>query len=236
MSNNLDLTQLVDTSVDKETLINDKGGELDAALTETLDVDFTSTSQTLSNTNFRRHFQFNATNLSVARDLTVPAIKRFFFVNNAAGTATLSVVRGSTSIGIEAGANGLFYTDGTTNGLVQAAGGGATRYDVGAFVGGVPTVSVSVLSYPFPRSVTFPSGLTNSQGYAGTAPSAQTDFDIRRNGVSVGTMGFANGSQTAVFTMASDTQYTAGQRLEVVAPANLNGLSDLMMALAGSED
>lgn len=236
MSNNLDLTQMTSNQIDKHVTNNDGNGELDAALTESLDVDFTSSDATLSDTDFRRHFEFNATNLSTARTLTVPNIKRFFFVNNESGTDTLTVVRGATSIVIEAGENGLFYCDGTTDGLIQAAGGGAAKYDVGAFVGGVPTVSVSVLSYPFPRSVTFPSGLTNSQGYAGTAPSAQTDFDIQRNGVSVGTMGFANGSQTAVFTMASATQYTIGQRLEVIAPANLNGLSDLMMSLAGTED
>lgn len=125
MSNNLNLDQVAEAQTSKEVTINDQAGQLDAAVTETLDVDFTSGNVSLTDVQFRRQFQFNATNLSVARTLTVPQIKRFFFVNNAAGTATLNVIRGSTSIQLAAAANGLFYTDGTTNGLVQTAGDAA---------------------------------------------------------------------------------------------------------------
>ena len=123
MSINLNLPQVAASQNQKEVTINDMSGDLDAAVTETHDMDFTSGNVTLTDAEFREHFQFNATNLSVARTVTVPLIKRFFFVNNAAGTGTLDVVRGSTSLEIAVGGNGLFYTDGTTNGLVQAAGG-----------------------------------------------------------------------------------------------------------------
>lgn len=124
MSNNLGRTEVAASQTQKEVTINDSDGRIDAALTETLDLDFTSADVTLTTAQFQTAFRFNATNLSTARALTVPAVKRFFFVDNTDGTATLTVTRGTTTIDVEPGENGLFYSDGTTDGLVQASGGG----------------------------------------------------------------------------------------------------------------
>lgn len=526
MSNNLDLTQLASNSVDFTVLVNTVTGELDAAIGELLTIDFSSDNQTVTATQFRRNFEFRSSNLSVARTLTVQAIRRFFFVNNTDGTATLSVVLGSTTIEIEAGGNGLFRTDGTADGLIQTAGGagGASAFtalsdtpgdytgqgllnvrvnaaetglefgaavtlaakpsrrgafvslsanqsipnnsgtvlvfatrnydtthqpidagesqrfwlganktfidgdvttgtdvvaesahgfttgegpvrltssgtlpaglavdtnywiitvdinniafatsranaladtrvditaaagggthtietadklvvpagvsavrvsgschwasasngirapaivrntdfgligrtedkyvaggtgtdnvqpmsspvipvsegdffqlnvfqnsggavnvladsgtsfsieavefeentsiaeDVSGEVGGVPATSTVLIRRVFTRSVEFPAGLPFSQGYAGTAPNAETDFDIQRNGVSIGTMRFANGANTATFIAASDTTFSAGDRLEVISPANLNTLANLTYTLVGNRN
>lgn len=494
MSDNLALPQVTENQDDKEVTINDQAGALDAAITETINLDFGSGNVALTAAQFRGSFEFNATNLSVASVLTVQAIKRFFFVNNEAGTATLSVTLGATTIDVEPGGNGLFYTDGTANGMIQAAGGGGgsttasvialaarptrrgafvslsanqsipnntgpalvfatvnydtehqpldagenqrfwlganqtfvdgdltigtevvaitghgfttgegpvrlsnsggslplglaidTNYwiiavdintiafatsranaladtrvditgagggthrietsdklvvpagvsavrvsgschwdsaangnrapaiirnanfgligrtedkyvaggtgtdnvqpmsspvipvsegdffqlvafqnsggavnvladsgtsfsieaveydeatslpeDVGGEVGGVPATSTVLLRKVFSRDVVFPIGLTNAQGYAGTAPNAATDFDLQKNGVSFGTMSFANASNTATFTAASETTFNAGDRLEVVSPANLNTLANLAYNLVGN--
>lgn len=125
-TNNIGITQVSPTQDGKTVTINDAFGAYDSAITESLDLDFTSADVTLTDSQFRGAFSFVATNLSTARLLTVPAIKRFFFVDNSAGTDTLSVVRGSTSIDMLPGGNGLFYADGTTDGLTQAAGGGSS--------------------------------------------------------------------------------------------------------------
>lgn len=125
MSNNLDLPQVAASQDSKEITINNATGGIDAAFTELLSVDLSSADQVLSDANFRSAYKFTATGNTVSRNLTVPAIKRPFVVDNAAGTATLNVVRGSTTIAIAAGENGQFYTDGTTNGLIQIGGGGA---------------------------------------------------------------------------------------------------------------
>jgi hypothetical protein len=108
-------------------------------------------------------------------------------------------------------------------------------YDVGAMFTGVPGASVVLLRYKFPRDVTFAAGLSPSQGVAGTAATAQTDFDIKRNGVSVGTMRFAAAATAATFIMASQTIFTAGQVLTVVAPGTPDAtLSDVGFVLAGT--
>lgn len=123
MSDNLALTQLTSNSVDFTVLVNLQSSEIDAAITELFSADFTSGNVTITATQFRRNFEFATTNLTSASVMTVQAIKRFFFVNNATGTADCTVKLGTTEIVIAAGGNGLFRTDGTANGLVQAAGG-----------------------------------------------------------------------------------------------------------------
>lgn len=275
MSNNLGRTEVAASQNQKEVTINDSDGALDAAITETIDVNFASGSVTLSNSQFRGAFRFNATGLSVARNLTVPALKRFFFVDNAAGLAILSVVRGTTSINIAAGGNGLFYSDGSANGLVQAAGGGGggggattflaltdtpasytsqagklpqvnsgetalefvtKTYDIGgAFGGSSIGSSVVVLQYVFPRAVSIPSGATSSRGKAGTAATAQTDFDLRKNNVSFGTMRWVAAATVATFVGVSATSFAAGDELTIVAPSGADAtLANIAYTIAGT--
>lgn len=124
MSNNTARTEVAEGQNQKEVTINDSDGRLDAALTEFLDNDYTSGDVTLTTTEFQSNVRFNATNLTVARALNLPEIKKLFVVDNASGTATLTVTQGSTTIALLATDVGLFYTDGTTNGLVQVGGGG----------------------------------------------------------------------------------------------------------------
>jgi hypothetical protein len=86
-----------------------------------------------------------------------------------------------------------------------------------------PADGQTVLLTPIPDgiTVTLPAGLTGSKGIAKTAATAQTDFDIKKNGVSVGTMRYAASGTTASFIMASQTVLdgSAGDYLEIIAPA-----------------
>lgn len=110
----------------------------------------------------------------------------------------------------------------------------AEPYDIGATTNGSPTASLVLLRYPFPRAVTFPAGMLDSQGVAIIAATAQTDFDILKNGVSFGTMRFAASATTATFIAASSTSFVAGDVLSVVAPATPDvTLSNIGFSLAG---
>jgi hypothetical protein len=94
------------------------------------------------------------------------------------------------------------------------------------------TASEEVMAFDPGITWVMPISLTNSQGNIGgagaTAPSAQTDFDIQVNGVSVGTMRFAASATTATFIKASATTVALGERTSIVAPANLNGMAGLL--------
>lgn len=122
MSNNIGRTEVAAGQNQKEVTINDSDGRTDAALTESLTSDYASADVTLTDSQFQTSVNFKSTNLTVARALNVPAIKKFFIVDNMSGTATLTVTQGTTTIILSATATGLFYTDGVANGLVQTGG------------------------------------------------------------------------------------------------------------------
>jgi hypothetical protein len=130
-TSNLAITDVSASQNQKEVTINAAHNLLDVAITDSVDLDFTSGNVTLTDAQFRQNWVFVATNLSVARNLTVPAtIKRVFAVDNGAGTAALSVINGTTTIVMAIGDAAIFYTDGTTNSLVlitSGAGGGTVE-------------------------------------------------------------------------------------------------------------
>ena len=108
-------------------------------------------------------------------------------------------------------------------------------YDVGSFIEAAPTASQVVLRHVFARSVVFAAGLAPSQGAAGTAATAQTDFDIQKNGSSVGTMRFAASGTTSSFIMASQTTFAAGDVLKMVAPGTPDAtLAGITFTLSGT--
>jgi hypothetical protein len=111
---------------------------------------------------------------------------------------------------------------------------GTQPYDLGILFGGEPEANEVLVRYPFPREVVFPSGLTGSRGVSSVAATAQTDFDIRKNDSSVGTVGFAASATTATFIMASATTFAAGDVLTLVAPETPDAtLAELGLALVG---
>lgn len=119
MSNNLDFPEVQANQDNKEATIVEAQQRFDAAFTDFLSIDFTGADKTLSNTEFREHFVFRSANLSVARALNVPAIKRPFVVDNTAGSDKVTVTRGSTTIDVATGKRMFFYTDGTADGLIN---------------------------------------------------------------------------------------------------------------------
>lgn len=127
------------------------------------------------------------------------------------------------------------YDESSSGYWLPGGGGGAPPYDVGAMVTGLPDADAVCLRYKFPREVTFAAGLAPSQGVADVAATADTDFDIQQNGVSVGTMSFAAAATVATFDMASETVFDVGDVLTVIAPSSPDAtLADLSFVLAGT--
>jgi hypothetical protein len=111
---------------------------------------------------------------------------------------------------------------------------GLQPYDIGLTFTGKPAASVVMMRYPFPRAVTFPAGMTGSKGVAAVAATAQTDFDVKKNGSSVGTIRFAAAGTVATFIMASATSFDVGDILTVVAPGTADTtLADMGLAITG---
>lgn len=124
------------------------------------------------------------------------------------------------------------------NGLPKDSGIASSNveiYDCGCTYGGQPAAGATVLRLPMVRSVDFPTNLTASQGVIGTAATAQSDFDILKNGVSFGTMRFAAAGTTATFISGAGASFSAGDVLTVTAPNPQDAtLSDLGFILKGT--
>jgi hypothetical protein len=421
-SPNLAVPHVAAAQAQKEVTINQAVDLLDRAVTDVLTVDLGAGDVTLTAEQYRRHRVFRSANLTTARTLTLPAIKREVSVDNGTGTADLTVARGTGTVVIPAGAALVVYTDGSTNGLrpIGGVGGGGanelddlndvtitspvngdllqydgtewenvpgtqvfnrvalpfrgaliektgtqslpsstdtaitfdgaiydtdgfwssgnpTRLSVPAgvsrvrlssawrmtggsasiqtkmlrngveFVGmasssaasgfttghlfassavvsvaagdyfeviafasasrtidsgtrtwfaievvetstaadppgdwsfrkdGTPAASEVLLRAVIARKMRFAAALAGSVGYAGTAATATTDLDVRKNGTSFGTIRFPAASSTATFIAATATVFDPGDRLEVVAPASPDAtLGDIMVTLAGA--
>ena len=128
-----------------------------------------------------------------------------------------------------------YVNDGTSSQWAELPGAALQSYDLGGGCTGAPIASLVLMRYPFPRAATFPAGLTNSKGVAATAATAQTDFNLLKNGVSFGTMRFAAAGTVATFIAASATSFVVGDVLMVVAPGTPDAtLANIGFTLAGS--
>jgi hypothetical protein len=114
-------------------------------------------------------------------------------------------------------------------------GGGGTPYDIGVYFPGQPEAGAILLQLVASRAFTLPADLTGSQGYAGTAPMAQADLEIQKNGASIGTITFAASANTATYTFASAVTFAAGDRLTVIAPGSQDAsLADISITFKGT--
>lgn len=239
MSNNLQLEQVAPNQNQKEATINDQAGQLDAAITEILDVDFSGGDVTLTTEEFRRHFEFRCDGQSASRDLNLPDVKRAIFsVVNIDGSFPIVVTKGATTVSVGAGERALFSTDGTTDDLTQIGGNAATTksYNAGFFFSGLPGAGARVGGHIIaePGGITIPVNADESQAEAEVASTGSAVFDIQKNGASVGSFTFAS-SATATFTMASPVTLAQGDRLQIIAPGSQDAtLSDVYLTIRGT--
>jgi hypothetical protein len=119
--------------------------------------------------------------------------------------------------------------------VVETADAADPPADLTGFRAGQPGAGEILLRAPIARRTRMQVGLAGSQGAAGTAATAQTDFDIRRNGGSFAVMRFAAAGTVADFVAATETVLEPGDVVSVVAPATPDaGLADIGFALAGT--
>lgn len=127
MTDNLNFTVIAENQVDQFLTVNTIVGQVDAVLTQKLEVDLTSANVTLTENQFARNAVFNCSNNTVSRSLILPTtIARTFYVKNN-GTVILNITKGTTTLTLGIGKAAAFYSDDTTNGLItltEAAGSG----------------------------------------------------------------------------------------------------------------
>lgn len=101
-------------------------------------------------------------------------------------------------------------------------GGGDTFYYIAGYLPTGGTASAVAMCHVLPIGISLPVGLTGSYGHAQTAATGSTTYTIKKNGSSVGSLNFAASGTTATFTFTTATSFSAGDRLEIVAPGTLD--------------
>jgi hypothetical protein len=234
MSTNLNAPALTTGQANPETTTNDAVGAIDAAVTETLAVNLTS-DVTLTSAQYRSAVRFSVTTTGTSKSLTLPAIKRLVLISND-GTLAISVKVGSTTTSLAVAEAAMFYSDGTTNGLIKVVFGTTVNpYDIAFFIPGVGSNSQKVLRFNADRSFTLPATLTGSIVTAGTAATGSTVFTLKKNGSSIGTATFASSGTTATFSFASDVTFAATDVFSIDGPGTADAtLADMAFTFKGT--
>lgn len=218
----------------KEDLINAQRGEFDGALTEIYQI-VGDTSPTLTVKEFAHNLVIQADGTQTAAiTATVPQVKSLFLADNAASSEILNISKGVSTIAVAAGQRAIFYSDGTADGLllVNDSTDIVVSYVAKAYEDDLPTANKNVLFEVLPVAGDIPVGATGSQAYAAVTATANYDFDLKKNGVSFGTLTFNAGVNTGSFTVALLTSFSVGDRLTIEASGTPDAtLEDISFAI-----
>jgi hypothetical protein len=157
------------------------------------------------------------------------------------GTGATTAGGARTNLGLDTAATLAFDIDGTltANSDLKIATQKAVKTYVDVAVAGSQifgfgldkdlssgTLSAAFVEFVSGIAWSIPAGMGNcSIKNTGTAPSAQTDFDLQVAGVSVGTIRFASSANVATFIKASNSAVASGVTTQIVLPSTLNGMT-----------
>lgn len=117
----------------------------------------------------------------------------------------------------------------------SSSGSGSSDGMLTFAVSGLPDAGqIIIIPIPDGITLTISASMTGSAGRCDTAPTAQADFDVQKNGSSVGTITFAASANTATFTAASAISLVGANSdyLKIVCPTTQDTtLSDVGVAL-----
>lgn len=129
---------------------------------------------------------------------------------------------------VGAGSGSVYLFSPEIRGALDA--GTATTYDIATQAAGTLSPSQIVLNFVSDRAYTL--GITGSTCNAGTAATAQTDFNITVNAVSKGTLRFAASGTSCSVVGASPSAIVSGDIVKIIAPASPDAtLADIAMTL-----
>jgi hypothetical protein len=226
---NLAIEHILQSQAQKEVTANEGFDALDQAIAGLFELDVSGGGTiTVDPAAARKCKMLRLTGtLAADAEVILPTNKKPYLVHNATagGFAVTVKTTAGAGIAVDSGLHdtAVVYCDGTDVVAISMGNSGGDDigpYDLGVYFPGQPGAGATLLQLVAPRAFTLPAGLTGSQGYAGTAPTAQADLDIHKNGASIGTITFAASASTATFSFASEVTFAAGDRLAVIAPGS----------------
>lgn len=109
-------------------------------------------------------------------------------------------------------------------------------YDMTGFLNGKPQASEVILRTIVVRPIVIPANFANSLAKCSVSATVSTVLTITKNGAPVGTITFAAGVLTGVFSTTVQLSYAIGDQLAVVAPASIDAtFSDFVITIYGTQ-
>lgn len=220
----LALTKLAAGEATPYVSVNELAEGLEAAANDFLSVDLSSGNVTLTDAQYRGYVLFRASGNTVARNLTLQAIKRLVVIDNSAGTSTLSLVLGSTTLTLGAGKLAMVYTDGTANGLTkiyETGGSGistesgttydATNADEGKYIRLTNAATKTVTFRPDSTHLMPPNGEWHFRNVGAGNATLTAGSGVTLNAPSGGSLVVAQDMTVTVKWVASDEYDVIGQ-------------------------
>lgn len=236
MSNNLLWREVSAAQNQKEVTINEQQSLMDAALTEIEDFSGAG-SFVLSDKQFAQHLVFRFTSLlGEAQSVTIPAVKKYFVVDNRPSVEPVQVIKGTTTYEVPPGIALPFFSSNDANTLVTMTSFTVAprAFEEYTFKLGQPSASELVVAIAFNKDVVFEANMPDALVLSGVAANAAYSFDVQVNDVSIGSLDFAISATSGVFT-TSQTSVTVGDTLKIIASATPDAtLADLSFTIIGT--
>jgi hypothetical protein len=142
-----------------------------------------------------------------------------------ANTTYTYFVKATNAVGTSSATAGVDVTTATANpqlgGVTWSCQNIATK-TLNAVLGG------TAMLYPGTLKSVANGGV--AAGWVDVAPSAQTDFDLLKDGVSVGTLRWAAAANAPTLIKAANTALVFDDYVDLKTPSNLNGMSGVFRA------
>jgi hypothetical protein len=219
-SPNLAIAHVAASQNQKEVTINDAINALDRAMTDTLALDLSAGSLSLTAAQLRAAMVLlPAGVLTGPAVLTVPALRRVFALLNTDSAFAITVERGAAASVVQPGETALLICDGTTDGLFRV-GPGAPVYDFGMVAGAAPGAGEVLGKIVIPRPLLIPADLAGSAVHVDTAPEDDFEIVITRNGTAVASITVHADASASLATAGNDpVAIAAGNVIRFLAPA-----------------
>lgn len=220
---NLLIPHVEESQAQKAVTVSTGFDLFDAAITELLTTTITSADVTLANEQALQCAYIRVSGVFIAaRNLIVPTDSRKLYVVEHSGSAFNLTVKtsGGTGITLSPSTTQLLYADGTNVVAVTGpTGAGGLAYNFHFQLYGLPGDGAEIAAWPIADNISLPAGFTGSKAKLGIATTGSISFDVRKNGVSVGSIDFSASATLATFTAASPVNLASGDELTIVAPS-----------------
>jgi hypothetical protein len=220
-SPNLAIAHVAASQNQKEVTINDAIDALDRAMTDTLALDLSAGSLSVTAAQLRAAMVLHPMGaLTGPASLLVPQIRRVFALVNTDGAFSITVERGASAIVVEPGESAVLISDGSPDGLFRV-GPGAPVYDFGMVAGAAPGAGEVLGKVVIPRPLLLPADLVGSAVHVDTAPDDDFVIVVTRNATAVASVTVhADASATLATSANAPVAITAGDVIRFLAPAD----------------